>query len=184
MLWTIVCLFVIYFTIAFSILRIFDWLSLWYIQTFLIMSNKEQAETSVFLNDLLYEGLAYTGTNSHLRSRSIIVCVCFVCLFVLFLLAIVLSVLLRSTYSDYPVGIFKLSFNMKEISDNLPICQWPYITKQFQSVQFNCSGKRTWWMIDFWCVNATFSNISAISWRPVLVVEEAGENHRPWTTNW
>jgi len=29
--------------------------------------------------------------------------------------------------------------------------------------------------------NATFSNISAISWRPVLVVEEAGvpgENHR------
>jgi len=24
--------------------------------------------------------------------------------------------------------------------------------------------------------NATFSNISAISWRPVLVVEEAGEN--------
>jgi hypothetical protein len=31
--------------------------------------------------------------------------------------------------------------------------------------------------------NATFSNISAISWRPVLVVEEAGvlgENNRPW----
>ena len=26
---------------------------------------------------------------------------------------------------------------------------------------------------DFWCFNATFSNISAISWRPVLVVEEA-----------
>ena len=32
-----------------------------------------------------------------------------------------------------------------------------------------------------------FNNISAISWRPVLVVEEAGvpgENHRPWTINW
>jgi hypothetical protein len=27
---------------------------------------------------------------------------------------------------------------------------------------------------DFWCFNATLSNISAISWRPVLVVEEAG----------
>jgi hypothetical protein len=26
----------------------------------------------------------------------------------------------------------------------------------------------------FWCFNATFSNISAISWQPVLVVEEAG----------
>ena len=29
--------------------------------------------------------------------------------------------------------------------------------------------------------------ISVISWRPVLVVEEAGalgENHRPWASNW
>ena len=46
------------------------------------------------------------------------------------------------------------------------------------------------WLIDlFIVVNATFSNISAtcISWRPVLVVEEArvpGENHRPWASNW
>jgi len=35
--------------------------------------------------------------------------------------------------------------------------------------------------------NATFSNISAISWQPVLVVEEAGvplETHRPWASNW
>jgi hypothetical protein len=34
---------------------------------------------------------------------------------------------------------------------------------------------------------ATVSNISAISWRPVLLVEEAGvhgENHRPWASNW
>jgi hypothetical protein len=30
------------------------------------------------------------------------------------------------------------------------------------------------YLIDFWCFSATFSNISAISWRPVLVVEEAG----------
>ena len=28
--------------------------------------------------------------------------------------------------------------------------------------------------LDFWCFNPNFSNISAISWRPVLVVEEAG----------
>jgi hypothetical protein len=35
--------------------------------------------------------------------------------------------------------------------------------------------------------NANFSNISAISLRPALVVEEAGvpgENHRPWASNW
>ena len=38
-----------------------------------------------------------------------------------------------------------------------------------------------------WCFNATSSNISAILWRPVLVVEEAGvpgENHQPWASNW
>jgi hypothetical protein len=29
------------------------------------------------------------------------------------------------------------------------------------------------WLNDFWCINATFSNIPAISWRPLLVVEEA-----------
>jgi len=34
----------------------------------------------------------------------------------------------------------------------------------------------------FIVLNATFNNFSAISWRPFLVVEEAGvpgENHRP-----
>jgi hypothetical protein len=43
------------------------------------------------------------------------------------------------------------------------------------------------WFIDFLVFNATFSNISAMSWRPVLVVEETevpGENHRPWVSNW
>ena len=44
------------------------------------------------------------------------------------------------------------------------------------------------WLIDWFLVfSATFSNISAISWRPVVVVEEAGipgENHRPWASNW
>ena len=37
--------------------------------------------------------------------------------------------------------------------------------------------------IDFWCLMP----LSAISLRPVLVVEEArvpGENHRLWTSNW
>jgi hypothetical protein len=42
-------------------------------------------------------------------------------------------------------------------------------------------------LIDFCCFNATFNNISAIAWRPGLVVEEAGvpgENHRQWASNW
>jgi hypothetical protein len=35
-------------------------------------------------------------------------------------------------------------------------------------------------LVNFIVLNATFNNISAISWRPVLVVEKAGvpgENH-------
>ena len=38
-------------------------------------------------------------------------------------------------------------------------------------------------LIRFLVFNATFSNISAIAWRPVLLVEEAGGNHRPWASN-
>ena len=40
--------------------------------------------------------------------------------------------------------------------------------------------------IDGFFFNATFNNISAISWQPVLVVEEVevpGENHRPWANS-
>jgi hypothetical protein len=47
--------------------------------------------------------------------------------------------------------------------------------------------KQKYMMIFFEVFNATFSNISAISWRQVLVMEEAGvpgENHRPWASNW
>ena len=38
-------------------------------------------------------------------------------------------------------------------------------------------------LFNFWCLVP----FSAISWRPVLVLEEAGvpgENHRPWASNW
>jgi hypothetical protein len=42
-------------------------------------------------------------------------------------------------------------------------------------------------LIDWLMFYATFSNIPAISWRPVVVVEEAGvpgKNHRQWASNW
>jgi hypothetical protein len=54
----------------------------------------------------------------------------------------------------------------------------------YDSLFFKCSPLNYIDFIDFWCFNVTFSNISAISWRPVLVVEEAGENHQPWASNW
>ena len=48
-------------------------------------------------------------------------------------------------------------------------------------------NRLTRYMIWFIVFNATFINISAISWRPVLVVEEIGvpgETHRSWANNW
>jgi hypothetical protein len=53
-------------------------------------------------------------------------------------------------------------------------------SSSFQMWIWNNYIKNEKWF-DFWCFNVTFNNISAIS---VLVVEEAGENHRPWTSNW
>jgi hypothetical protein len=32
--------------------------------------------------------------------------------------------------------------------------------------------------------NATFNNISVLSWRSILLVEETGENHQPATSHW
>jgi len=58
-----------------------------------------------------------------------------------------------------------------------------YIFKLFVSDKF--SDIYLWPNVSYVCVmvfNATFNNISAISWRPVLLAEETGvptENHRP-----
>jgi hypothetical protein len=63
-----------------------------------------------------------------------------------------------------------------------------------QTYDCKCTTRQRWhpphscYIFDLILVlNATSSNISAISWRPDLVVEEAGvpgENHRPWASNW
>ena len=71
-----------------------------------------------------------------------------------------------------------LSFNTWRFSRF--IADWGKIWTMMQSH----AGFR---LIDFWCFNAIFNNISAISWRPVLVLAEAGvygENHQPWASNW
>ena len=47
----------------------------------------------------------------------------------------------------------------------------------------NMVGDLVWFMV----FNATFNNISVISWRSVLLVEETGvlgENHRPVVSHW
>ena len=43
-------------------------------------------------------------------------------------------------------------------------------------------GIQVWYIVMMF--NATFNNISAISWRSVLLVEEPGENHWPATSHW
>jgi hypothetical protein len=54
----------------------------------------------------------------------------------------------------------------------------------------NCSWITKWPLVNFVCLMVfyvTFNNISAISWRSVLLVEETGgpgENHRPVTSHW
>ena len=48
-------------------------------------------------------------------------------------------------------------------------------------------SKRVIVWFGFMMFNATFNNISVISWRSVLLVEETGgpgENHRPVTSHW
>jgi len=52
-----------------------------------------------------------------------------------------------------------------------------YILLFEQSKQYT-----TYYLVFGWFVmvfNATFNNISVISWRSVLLVEETGENHQP-----
>jgi len=40
------------------------------------------------------------------------------------------------------------------------------------------------WFVWFMVFNATFNNISVISWRSVLLVEETRENHWPVESHW
>ena len=43
---------------------------------------------------------------------------------------------------------------------------------------YDCQG------LGLWCFKATFNNISVISWRSVLLMEETGENHHPAASYW
>ena len=84
-------------------------------------------------------------------------------------------IMLTVTLCIYKISVFK-EYLLLSASDS----QLTQTNIQVQYCQFYCNAK-------FLVFNPTFRNISAISWRPVLVVEEArvpGENHRPWASNW
>jgi hypothetical protein len=104
-----------------------------------------------------------------------------VCPFVLFHLAIVLSVLLRYVVSDYPFGIFKLLWIDIKLFVLLRLYNFINHTLYVPSSMtvFKGYGLR--------CLKSTFSNISVILWGSFLLVEETkvpGENHRPFTSHW
>jgi hypothetical protein len=53
-----------------------------------------------------------------------------------------------------------------------------------QASDYHLSSKTGWWFMVF---STTFNNISVISWRSVLLVEETGvprENHQPAASHW
>ena len=101
------------------------------------------------------------------------------------------------TASDY-FGIFKVFivlwlFNVlyyrasqwvKQIASNLNGHIIWRIGRTFLVNSMDCIQMKTDWSM---MLNATFNNISVISWRSVLLMEETGvpwENHRPVASHW
>jgi hypothetical protein len=61
--------------------------------------------------------------------------------------------------------------------------QKPVLLEELISINNFVLSYPVWFMV----FNATFNNISAISWRSILMVEETGvpgENHRPVKSHW
>ena len=53
-----------------------------------------------------------------------------------------------------------------------------------QGLLGNITRMRVCLFVYLMVLNATFNNISVISWRSVLLVEGTGENHRPVASHW
>ena len=63
---------------------------------------------------------------------------------------------------------------------------WTNQIKLLQVYLILTVSRPTGWLVGFMVFNATLNNISVISWRSILLVEEPGEpgeNHRPATSH-
>jgi len=96
---------------------------------------------------------------------------------------------------SYVIGLLTCVVRMQTSTWITGTCSRPFVVNNFNptinvwTIQLSIYFVITicivgWFDFVSWCFNATFSNISAILWRPALVMEEAGENHRPWASNW
>ena len=116
-----------------------------------------------------------------------------------FLLAIVLSVLLRFADSDYNIGILRHFLLIFDSHSNFQTSNlYPIYLQMSHPTQFWNGLKKLSYILTynkykvlseyivglviFMVFIATFNNISALSWRSVLLMKETGipgENHRP-----
>jgi hypothetical protein len=99
---------------------------------------------------------------------------------------------LRSLATNFFLWLFEITQKKQEIQRcstlwcSTLVCEaFSFHTNLMKFISLCSWWNYQWWWWWWWCIvfNATFSNISAISWWPVLVVEEIGvpeQNHQPW----
>ena len=87
-------------------------------------------------------------------------------------------------FIDFQLFYFltRIILDSQNIGKSNTFCNWGESNWHFYllSISWTVRFDLIWFIV----FNATFSNISAISWRPVLAVEKARENHRQWASNW
>ena len=86
------------------------------------------------------------------------------------------------------LGIFTASLNMFKELNAVTFILFFLVVISMKSAKMYVGGSQiVWGVIKFMVLYATFNNISAISWRSVLSVEETGvpeENHRLDPSHW
>ena len=102
----------------------------------------------------------------------------------------------KKTWNLYMIHVVELQYNQKDILIGRLWCLTPLSTifLLYRGGQFYWWGKpdyypekTTSWLGWFTVFNATFNNISVISWQSVLLVEETGVargNYRPAASHW
>ena len=89
------------------------------------------------------------------------------------------SCILPTIWVKYYTNLFKLIFNIYFIT-----------TQSLHAYRINVALNiakvhGVVWLVSFMVLNATFNNISVISWRSVsFMVEETGKSHRPVASDW
>jgi hypothetical protein len=93
-------------------------------------------------------------------------------------------------YGSYPCNMFNSSDYWKCISFIWKFVAFgpsPLIDMQIYYTKHHCLKLHEILGFGFVVFNATFNNISVISWRSVVLVEDTwvpGENHRPLASHW